>query len=120
MTDASPPPAPDEEPDETTDVPEDAPEDSARFYPSTVGGALYLLVMAATAVGIVVVGLGPWRTGVRIVAGALLAAAALRFVLPTKDAGMLAVRHRAFDTVLLAVLGGVLVFLTYSIPDQPV
>jgi len=107
MTDASPP-TPDEDPD-----------DPPRFYPSTVGGALYLLVMAATLVGIVVVGFGPWRTGVRILAGALLAAAALRVVLPSKDAGMLAVRHRAFDSLLLAALGGALVFLTYSIPDQP-
>jgi hypothetical protein len=108
MTDASPPPAPDDRPDRPP-----------RLYPSTVGGALYLLVMAATAVGIAIVGLGPWRTGVRVLAGALLAAASLRLLLPTKDAGMLAVRHRAFDAVLLTVIGGSLIFLTYSIPDQP-
>ena len=32
---------------------------------------------------------------------------------------MLAVRHRAIDVTLLAVLGGLLYFLAVSIPDQP-
>jgi hypothetical protein len=40
-------------------------------------------------------------------------------VLSPRDAGMLAVRHKALDVVLLAGLGAALIFLASSIPDQP-
>jgi len=112
--DEAPPPPPEDGDDDGA-----APDEEPRRYPSTVGGVLYLLVLAVTAVGVVVAGVGPWRTGLRVVAGALVAAALLRLALPTRDAGMLAVRHRAFDAALLLVLGGAIVVLTSSIPDQP-
>ncbi|MTB84788.1 DUF3017 domain-containing protein [Nocardioides sp. zg-578] len=91
-----------------------------RRYPSTIGGACYLLVLAVTTVGIGVVTVGEWRLGIRIVAGAILAAAALRLVLRRRDAGMLAVRHRLVDVLVLVVIGSALVFLSATIPDQPV
>jgi hypothetical protein len=56
---------------------------------------------------------------VRVVAGALFAAAALRLVLRQRDAGMLAVRHRFIDVALLVLVGGALFFLAADIPDQP-
>jgi hypothetical protein len=40
-------------------------------------------------------------------------------VLRRRDAGMLAVRHKLLDAVVLLVLGGSLIFLAGSIPDQP-
>ncbi len=91
-----------------------------RRYPSTIGGAFYLLIMAAAGVGIVIAWTGDWRVGVRWIAGALEAAALLRLVLPARDAGMLAVRHRAVDVLLLASVGAALLFLAQTIPDQPV
>ncbi|UMG93344.1 DUF3017 domain-containing protein [Nocardioides sp. TF02-7] len=60
-----------------------------------------------------------WRLGVRVVAGALAAAAALRLVLPQKDAGMLAVRHRLVDVLLVGSVATALFVLVASIPDQP-
>ena len=90
-----------------------------RRYPSTIGGALYLAVLIVCLVGIGLVSTGEWRTGVKVLAGALVGAAALRLVLPERDAGMLAVRHRAIDVTLLAGVGGLLYFLAVSIPDQP-
>jgi hypothetical protein len=90
-----------------------------RRYPSTLGGAFYILILLVCAVGIGLVATGRWRFGVKVVAGALGAGAGLRLVLPERDAGMLAVRHRAIDVTLLAVLGGLLYFLAVSIPDQP-
>ena len=57
--------------------------------------------------------------GVRVLAIGLMVAAGLRLVLPKRDAGMLAVRHRAIDVTLLAALGGLLYFLAVTIPDQP-
>ena len=100
----------------------DAPFDEAsaeRRYPSTIGGAFYLCILVTTAIGIGIVVSGDWRFGVRWIAASLLAAAALRLVLPQRDAGMLAVRHRLVDCFLLGSVGGLLLFLVETIPDQP-
>lgn len=93
--------------------------DEPRRYPSTIGGAFYLLVLGAVGVSMVVVALDEWRTGIRLMGGTLLVAAAVRLVLRRRDAGMLAVRHKLLDAVVLVVLGGSLIFLAGSIPDQP-
>ncbi|NPC99037.1 DUF3017 domain-containing protein [Nocardioides sp. zg-DK7169] len=95
------------------------PAPPVRRYPSTIGGAFYIGIMLATAIGMTIVVLGSWRTGVRWIAGALVLAAFLRLVLPRKDAGMLAARHRFFDVLFLGSLGGLLLFLVQTIPDQP-
>lgn len=95
------------------------PEPPPRRYPSTVGGALYLLVMMALMVGLVLTAVEDWRLGVRWMAGSLLFAAACRLLLPTRQAGMLAVRHRVVDVLLLVGVGGALIFLAGSIPNQP-
>jgi hypothetical protein len=100
--------------------PEEPEEPEERRYPSTIGGAVYIVILIATGVGIAIVYRShDWRLGVRVVAGALFAAALLRLVLPQRDAGMLAVRHRLVDVGLLVVFGGALFFLAGSIPDQP-
>ncbi len=93
--------------------------DEPRRYPSTIGGAFYLLVLGVVAVALVVVALDEWRTGIRLMGGALVFAALVRLVLRSRDAGMLAVRHKVLDAVVLLALGGALVFLATSIPDQP-
>jgi hypothetical protein len=93
--------------------------DEPRRYPSTIGGAFYLLVLGAVGVSMVVVALDEWRTGIRLMGGSLIVAAAVRLVLRRRDAGMLAVRHKLLDAVVLLVLGGSLIFLAGSIPDQP-
>ncbi len=100
-----------EEYEETHDVEE-------RRYPSTIGGFFYLLVLAAGGVGIAIAWSGDWQLGVRCLAGALCVAALLRLVLPAKDAGMLAVRHRFFDALLLGGVGAALFFLAATIPEQ--
>ena len=98
--------------------PEPGPEEPRR-YPSTIGGAFYLaiLLVALASIGIIVA--SDWRVGVRVLGGCLGGAALLRLVLPQRDAGMLAVRHRAVDVVMLAAVAGVLWWLAGSIPDQP-
>jgi hypothetical protein len=94
-------------------------EDGGRRYPSTIGGAFYLAVLAVVAVAVGIVTTGAWRVGIRWYGGALIAAAVIRAVLPAKDAGMLAVRRRWWDCFLLAGTGLALIFLAGSIPDQP-
>jgi hypothetical protein len=44
----------------------------------------------------------------------------VRLVIPAPQAGMLAVRRRTVDVVILAVLGVALFVLSTSIPKQPV
>jgi hypothetical protein len=111
--DAEPPAHPEEQPEQAEVVEE-------RRYPSTLGGAFYLGVLLATAVGMgLVYQADDWRLGVRVVAGALVAAAACRLLLPQRDAGMLAVRHRLVDVFLLLLVGVGLFFLAGTIPDRP-
>ncbi len=94
-------------------------EDVPRRYPSTIGGAFYLVVLAVVGVALGVVASGAWRAGIRWFGGALIFAALVRAVLPAKDAGMLAVRRRWWDCFLLVATGVALIFLAGSIPDQP-
>lgn len=90
-----------------------------RRYPSTIGGACYLLMLLATLTGIALTAFVEWRLGVRVVAGSLIGLAVLRAVMPAHEAGMLAVRSRPLDIAMLAVVGAVMVFLAGSIPEQP-
>ena len=87
--------------------------------PRTVGGAVYLAVLAATGVGLAVVAFGPWRAGLTVIGLALLAGALLRLVLPSDRAGMLGMRPKAVDVLVLVVLGTALAVLAAVIPDQP-
>jgi hypothetical protein len=87
--------------------------------PKTIGGVLYFFVVAATLSGLVVVGLSSWRRGITIVGGALLVSALARAVLGEYDAGMLRVRRRWFDVLLLTASGFALIFLAATIPNQP-
>ncbi len=89
-----------------------------RRHPSTIGGALYIVVLAAVAVGLALT-VSDWRLGIKVVAGALSGAALARLVLPRRDAGMLAVRHRVTDVVLLVGVAVALWLLAETIPNQP-
>lgn len=92
--------------------------DEPRRRPSTIGGVIYLFVLAAEIAGLAVVAFGPWRRGIVVMGAALLLAAVARATLPRRDAGMLAVRSRWFDVVALAGVGAALVVLARIIPDQ--
>ena len=96
------------------------PTDAVRRHPSTIGGACYLGVLLVVLAGLGVVAAGHWRGGIHVVALALVAAAGARLVLPSRDAGMLAVRNRFLDATLLAVVGIVLWVLASTIPDQSI
>lgn len=95
------------------------PEAAPRRYPSTIGGGLYLIALLGVGVGLVIVTIGDWRFGVRFAGGSLILAAVCRLLVPAAHAGMLAVRNRWFDCVLLTSIGLGLVVLAGSIPNQP-
>jgi hypothetical protein len=100
-------------------LPDEEAEPGPRRHPSTIGGLFYLVVLAVTGVGIGITSAGDWRLGVKWVGAALILGAVARLVLRRKDAGMLAVRNRAVDAVLLSTVGAMLIFLSESIPNQP-
>jgi hypothetical protein len=101
------------------DVPPESAEPEGRRYPSTLGGACYLLVLVVSAIGLGLVSQGHWRAGIKGIAGALIFAALVRLVIPAQQAGMLAVRRRSVDVVILVVVGLGLFFLSTNIPNQP-
>ena len=104
---------------EPIDVPAESAEPAGRRYPSTIGGACYLVLLGTSTVGLWITARGDWRLGVRWIAASLVVAAVLRLLLPTREAGMLAVRRRALDVSLLAVVGVALFVLSVTIPNQP-
>jgi len=86
--------------------------------PSTIGGVIYLGVLVAALAGIAVAAAGAWRTGVSWLAVALITAAVTRLLLSDDNAGMLRVRRKLLDAVILAGAGVLLLFLAASIPNQ--
>ncbi len=94
------------------------PEESRRV-PSTLGGLVYLVVVAVSVVGLMVIAFGPWRRGVGLIGIALLLAALMRALLRDRDAGMLRVRRsRWVDVLMLGGVGTTLIVLASVIPAQ--
>ncbi len=89
-----------------------------RSKPSTIGGAVYLLVIAGTAVGLGIVEWGSWRLGVKVIGASVLVAAATRACLNSFNSGMLRVRSKPFDLLLLTTLGVMLIVLAIVVPNQ--
>ncbi len=87
--------------------------------PQTVGGVVYLVVVAMAMVGLALVGVGPWRTGVTWLGTGLLVAALARLLLSEQGAGMLRVRRKWSDVLMLTVAGVALVVLAIVVPAQP-
>lgn len=87
--------------------------------PRTIGGVIYLCVLAAAIGGVVTAAVGPWRSGVSWLALAMLAGAAARVALRTEVAGMLEVRRKTFDVTIMVIFGVLLLVLAATIPDQP-
>ncbi|MDO9457717.1 DUF3017 domain-containing protein [Nocardioides sp.] len=107
-------------PDEAGTEPDHEPgPPEPRRYPSTIGGACYLVILLVALGAVAIVMAGDWRVGVRVLGGCLATAGALRLVLPQRDAGMLAVRHRLVDVAIFLAVAGLLWWLAGSIPDQP-
>lgn len=80
----------------------------------------FLAVLTVLAVGLLGVSQHHWRKGLYVVAAAVLLGAALRLVLPVRSAGLLAVRTRVTDVVVLTTLGLVVGGLAAAVPARPV
>jgi hypothetical protein len=75
-----------------------------------------LAVLAAVAVGLVLVAVEHWRRGLTVMGLALVGAALLRLFLPERRVGFLAVRSRPVDVVLLSAAGVALTVISLAIP----
>ncbi len=95
------------------------PDDGADRRPQTIGGGVYLLVFATALTGLAVTVLGAWRAGVAGMGAGLLLGGLARLLLPERKAGMLRVRRKGSDVVMMLVAGTTLVVLAIVIPDQP-
>ncbi len=70
------------------------------------------MVLTGAGLGLVVVVLHHFRWGNLIMGGSLLLGALMRLLLPTRQAGLLAVRSRFTDALTMSLLGGSLMLLT--------
>ena len=94
-------------------------EDGPLRRPQTLGGVVYLAVLAAAFIGLGIVFAGAWRTGVTWMGAGLLVAAATRLVLSERGAGMLRVRRKWSDVTMLTCAGLALIVLAVIVPNQP-
>lgn len=83
----------------------------------TLGTVAFFVALALGLVGTGVAVAGPWRQGVGYVGAALLLACLARLVLPDRMAGMLRVRRKAIDVVILGALGLGVVVLSLIVPS---
>ena len=74
-------------------------------------------VLAGVTVGLFIVFLGHWRAGSTLIGAAITVGGLLR-LLPQQRVGLLAVRNRAVDSILLLGVGIGVVILAWWIPPQ--
>ena len=116
VPDPSVEPGPDEEvhrpfPDPTHDL--------TPRKPRTVGGAVYLVMLAVTAAALALIALDRWRSGLALLGCGLLVGAVARLVLPQHQAGMLGIRRKLVDVATLLLVGGGITVLAFLIPGRP-
>jgi len=85
----------------------------------TLGSVLYAGVLVALGTGLVLITADAWRAGTGVCGGAMLAAGVGRMLVPERMSGLLRVRRRTSDALLMLALGVVLVGMALLIPRQP-
>lgn len=96
---------------------EEAPDPDRR--PQTIGGVVYLVVVATALTALAITVAGAWRTGVIWMGAGLIVGGVARLLLSERQAGMLRVRRKASDVLMLLAVGVVLIVLAIVIPNQP-
>lgn len=79
----------------------------------------FAMVLLVAAVGIVRITQYHWRQGAVLLGAALVLAALFRAILPTRRAGLIAVRGRPIDVLSYAGLGGLMVVVAVTIHGGP-
>jgi len=78
-----------------------------------------LILVVGVAAGLVVSLLGEatWRLGGYLIGASLLVGALERILLPDRQAGLLEVRSKPFDVMVLALTGLAILVLSYYVPE---
>jgi hypothetical protein len=94
----------------------------ARVEPSAAARTLrawpLLVVLVGVLAGLVIalVAESGWRLGCLVIGGSLVVGAIERMALPSREAGLLQVRSKAFDAGMLIILGIAIVVLALAVP----
>ena len=75
-----------------------------------------IVVLLGVAIALTLVALDYFRRGSVVLAGSVLLAAFLRLLLPDREAGLLVVRSRRVDVLVLGVLGALLAVFAFWVP----
>lgn len=94
-------------------------EDNPQRRPQTFGGVVYLIVVTMALTGLATAVVGAWRTGVSWMGAGLVVGGVCRLLLPERRAGMLRVRRKSADVLLMLLAGVALLVLAVVVPDQP-
>lgn len=87
----------------------------ARIVRTVLANAGYAAVVAVLTAGMILVGLEYWRRGLAVFAGGTGLAAVLRAFLPERRQGLLRVRSRWFDVIVLTLASAAIVIVTWGI-----
>ena len=84
------------------------------FLAGLLRQAPLLAALVSVAAGLLLVTLGYWRRGLVVIGLALMGTAVLRLLLPLRRVGLLAVRSRWVDVLMLAGTGLAITVLTLT------
>ncbi len=78
-----------------------------------------LVILAGVFAGLLIAYLGnsSWRLGGLIIGASVGLGAVVRVVLPSREAGLLQVRGKAFDVTVLAFTGAAIIILAVVVPN---
>lgn len=93
----------------------DKPDKPAEAMPATLWPLLIVLLFIG--VGIVYGVLGHWRRAPLCVGAGMFVAGVLRLILPTRVAGLLVVRRKAFDVLVYLGLALAIVAVAFVVPS---
>lgn len=89
-----------------------------KSFPQQVLGQWPLaIVLAGVLTGLAIVAASHWRMGTTLIGGAITFGGLLR-LLPQQRVGLLAVRNKALDTVVLLTLGIGIIILSFWVPPS--
>lgn len=77
-----------------------------------------LIIVAGVVIGLATAVGGEWRMGALVIGTSLTIGAVERTMLSRRAAGMLQVRSKAFDVILLLAMGAGIIVLAILVPDR--
>lgn len=76
-----------------------------------------LIVVAGVALGLLIVLLGQWSFGCLVIGCSMGVGAVERLALSNREAGLLQVRSKPFDIIVLVGMGAAIIALAIAVPD---